>query len=207
MAGGTDNNCRGHRQQSTKTVDDNKGKDKDNNDDNEHNEHKDGNDKDDKHDNKVEKYNKQDHDKHNNDDHDDNDHNDNDNNNNNNNDNNNGDDGDNKDNNNGDDDGHKDSDSGSGWRQRLRWQQHGRSYNCRGHANNCPGYWHRWTCLSHHLGGLWVLVVMVVCGVVHAGCVCAARTCCSVRNHSILGITRKLVTRQAKLLHLIEADL
>jgi hypothetical protein len=28
---------------------------------------------------------------------------------------------------------------------------------------------------------LWVLVVMVVCGVVHAGCVCAARPCCFVR--------------------------
>ncbi len=26
-----------------------------------------------------------------------------------------------------------------------------------------------------------MLVVMVVCGVVHAGCVCAARSCCFVR--------------------------
>ncbi len=30
------------------------------------------------------------------------------------------------------------------------------------------------------MGGLWVLVVMVVGGVVHAGCVCAASPCCSV---------------------------
>jgi hypothetical protein len=29
--------------------------------------------------------------------------------------------------------------------------------------------------------GLWVLVVMVVCGVVCAGCVCAASPCCFVR--------------------------
>ena len=29
--------------------------------------------------------------------------------------------------------------------------------------------------------GLWVLVVLVVWGVVHAGCVCAARPCCFVR--------------------------
>jgi hypothetical protein len=27
------------------------------------------------------------------------------------------------------------------------------------------------------MGGLWVLVVTVVCGVVHAGCVCAACPC------------------------------
>jgi hypothetical protein len=27
------------------------------------------------------------------------------------------------------------------------------------------------------MGGLWVLVVMVVCGVVRTGCVCAARPC------------------------------
>jgi hypothetical protein len=31
------------------------------------------------------------------------------------------------------------------------------------------------------MGGLWVLVVMVVCRVVHAGCVCAASPCCFVR--------------------------
>jgi hypothetical protein len=35
--------------------------------------------------------------------------------------------------------------------------------------------------LCHCLGGLWVLVVTVVCGVVHAGCVCAAHPCCFVR--------------------------
>jgi hypothetical protein len=32
------------------------------------------------------------------------------------------------------------------------------------------------------LGGLWVLVVTVVCGVMRAGCVCAARPCCFVRG-------------------------
>jgi hypothetical protein len=31
------------------------------------------------------------------------------------------------------------------------------------------------------MGGLWVLVVRVVCGVVCAGCVCAASPCCFVR--------------------------
>jgi hypothetical protein len=31
------------------------------------------------------------------------------------------------------------------------------------------------------MGGLWVLVVTVVCGVVRAGCVCEARPCCFVR--------------------------
>jgi hypothetical protein len=31
------------------------------------------------------------------------------------------------------------------------------------------------------MGRLWVLVVKVVCGVVHAGCVCAAHPCCFVR--------------------------
>jgi hypothetical protein len=31
------------------------------------------------------------------------------------------------------------------------------------------------------MGGLWVLAVMVVWGVVHAGCVCAASPCCFVR--------------------------
>ncbi len=30
------------------------------------------------------------------------------------------------------------------------------------------------------MGVSWVLVVMVVCGVVHAGCVCAARPWCFV---------------------------
>jgi hypothetical protein len=30
------------------------------------------------------------------------------------------------------------------------------------------------------MGGLWVLVVKVVCGVVHAGCLCAASPCCFV---------------------------
>ena len=70
------------------------------------------------------------------------------------------------------------------------------------------------------MGGLWVLVVMVVCGVVRAGCVCAACPCCFVRieahaqkciknlaNHVILGIAGKLLTRRAKLLHLIMANL
>jgi hypothetical protein len=63
-----------------------------------------------------------------------------------------------------------------------------------------------------------VLVVTVVCGVVCAGCVCAARPCCFVRgspakvlnnlaNHGILGIAGKLVLRQAKLLHLIKVNL
>ncbi len=50
MAGGIDNNGRGHRQQSTKIVDNNK--DNDNDDDNEHDEHVDNNDKGNKHDNK-----------------------------------------------------------------------------------------------------------------------------------------------------------
>jgi hypothetical protein len=31
------------------------------------------------------------------------------------------------------------------------------------------------------MGGLWVLVVMVVCGAVRAGCVCAAHPSCFVR--------------------------
>jgi hypothetical protein len=34
------------------------------------------------------------------------------------------------------------------------------------------------------MGGLWVLGLMVVCGVVHAGCVCALHPCCFV------GLTR-----------------
>jgi hypothetical protein len=65
---------------------------------------------------------------------------------------------------------------------------------------------------------MWVLVVMVVCGVVHAGCVCAACPCCFVRltcisapkkmaNHGILGIAGKVSMRQTKLLHLIKANL
>jgi hypothetical protein len=68
------------------------------------------------------------------------------------------------------------------------------------------------------MGGLWVLVVMVVWGVVHAGCVCAACPCCFVRltrisapkksaTHGILGIAGKLLMRQTKLLHLIKANL
>jgi hypothetical protein len=63
-----------------------------------------------------------------------------------------------------------------------------------------------------------VLVVTVVCGIVRAGCVCAARPCCFVRdsrakvhqklaNHGILGIAGKLAMRRAKLLHLIKANL
>jgi hypothetical protein len=110
-----------------------------------------------------------------------------------------------------DDDEHNDSDSDSGWRQRQRlqqrwpgaqttinynWQQRlggggdsdgnsscGRSNDCCGHANDCPGHWRRWNCLHQRLGGLWMLVVTVVCGVVRAGCcVCAARPCCFVRG-------------------------
>ncbi len=68
------------------------------------------------------------------------------------------------------------------------------------------------------MGGLWVLVVTVVCRVVCAGCVCAASLCCFVKltrmectkklaNHSILGIARKLSMRRTKLLHLIKANL
>jgi hypothetical protein len=63
-----------------------------------------------------------------------------------------------------------------------------------------------------------VLVVMVVCGVVCAVCVCALRPCCFVRgsrakvhqklaNHGILGIAGKLLTRRAKQLHLIKVNL
>jgi hypothetical protein len=62
------------------------------------------------------------------------------------------------------------------------------------------------------LGGLWVLVVRVVCGVVRAGCVCATSPCSFVRitsisapkkraNKGILGIAGKLSMRQSKLLH------
>ncbi len=57
----------------------------------------------------------------------------------------------------------------------------GCSNDCRGHANNCPGRWRRQNRLHHRLGSLWVLVVTVVCGVVRAGCVCAAHPCCFVR--------------------------
>jgi hypothetical protein len=49
---------------------------------------------------------------------------------------------------------------------------HGRSNDCRGRANDCPRHRCRRNCLCHRLGGLWVLVVMVLCGVVRAGCVC-----------------------------------
>jgi hypothetical protein len=35
------------------------------------------------------------------------------------------------------------------------------------------------------MGGLWVLVVRVVCGVVRTGCVCAASPCCFVRHTRI----------------------
>jgi hypothetical protein len=42
------------------------------------------------------------------------------------------------------------------------------------------------------IGGLWVLVVMVVYGVVHAGCVCAARPCCFVRLTHINKCTKNL---------------
>jgi hypothetical protein len=176
MAGGTDNNGWGHRQQSTKIVDNNK--DDDNDDNDEHDKH-DGDEHDeDKHDDKDNEYDKHNDNEHNDDDHDDKNHNndDDDDNDNNIDD----DDGNNEDDNNGDDNRHNNSDGGSGWRQRQRWQQHGRSNICRGHANNCPGSWRRRTCLHHHLGGLWVLVVVVVCEVVRAGCVCAARTCCFV---------------------------
>ncbi len=204
MAGGTDNNGRGHRQQSTKIVNDNK--DKDNDDNNKHNEHNEDDDEDDKHDDKDDKYNEHKDDEHDGDDQDDDNHDDNDNDDNNDDDNN-DDDGDDEDDEDGDDDGHNDSDSSSGWQQQQRWQQRGHSNYCRGRANDGPGRWRRRTRLRHHLGGLWVLVVVVVWWVVHAGCVCAARTCCSVRNHGILGIAGKLVTRRAKLLHLIKANL
>jgi hypothetical protein len=40
------------------------------------------------------------------------------------------------------------------------------------------------------MGGLWVLVVMVVWGVVFAGCVCAASDCCFVRLACILEHTK-----------------
>ncbi len=36
------------------------------------------------------------------------------------------------------------------------------------------------------MGGLWALVVTVVCGVVHAGCVCAVSPCCFVRLTGIV---------------------
>ncbi len=63
-----------------------------------------------------------------------------------------------------------------------------------------------------------MLIVMVVCGVVHAGCVCAERPCCFVNahaqkciknlaNHFMLGIAGKLVMRQAKLLLLTKVNL
>jgi hypothetical protein len=54
---------------------------------------------------------------------------------------------------------------------------------------------------AHRLGGLWVLVVMVVCGVVHAGCVCAACPCCFVRGsrakvHQKFGKSRNIGDRR-----------
>ncbi len=65
-----------------------------------------------------------------------------------------------------------------------------------------------------------MLVVTVVCGVVRAGCVCAARPrpvvlleahaqkCIqNLANHGIVGIAGQLLTRRAKLLHLIKANL
>jgi hypothetical protein len=64
----------------------------------------------------------------------------------------------------------------------LNLYRHGCSNDCRGRANDCPGRWRRWNCLRHRLGGLWVLVVTVVCGVVRAGCVCVACPCCFVRG-------------------------
>jgi hypothetical protein len=54
------------------------------------------------------------------------------------------------------------------------------------------------------MGGLWVLVVRVVCGVVRAGCVCAASPCCFVRCTCIsalkIGKQRHIGDRQ-KTLH------
>ncbi len=67
-----------------------------------------------------------------------------------------------------------------------------------------------------------MLVVTVVCGVVRAWCVlvvCVLRTPVvlleahaqkrikNLANHGILGIAGKLLTRRAKLLHLIKANL
>ena len=64
-----------------------------------------------------------------------------------------------------------------------------------------------------------MLVVTVVCGVVRAGSVCAARApvvlleahaqkCIkNLANHSIFGIARKLLMRQTNLSHLIKANL
>jgi hypothetical protein len=51
---------------------------------------------------------------------------------------------------------------------------------------------------------LWVLVVTVVCGVVRAGCVCAARPCCFVRGscaqvHQKFGKPRHIGDRQKAL--------
>ncbi len=63
------------------------------------------------------------------------------------------------------------------WKQQLRVQQ-----RLPRRANDYPGRWRRWNRLRHRLGGLWVLVVTVVCGVVRAGCVCAAHPCCFVRG-------------------------
>ncbi len=64
------------------------------------------------------------------------------------------------------------------WKQKLRAQQR----LPRARQQLPPWPWRRWNRLRHPLGGLWVLVVMVVCGVVRAGCVCAARPYCFVRG-------------------------
>jgi hypothetical protein len=60
------------------------------------------------------------------------------------------------------------------------------------------------------MGGLWVLIVKVVCRVVHADCVCAAYPCYFVRLTCISApkrIAGKLLMRRAKLSHLIKANL
>jgi hypothetical protein len=58
-----------------------------------------------------------------------------------------------------------------------------------GAPSTCPPCWRR---RMHHIpsqedkammGGLWVLVVTVVCGVVGAGCVCAASPCVLLGSH------------------------
>ncbi len=69
------------------------------------------------------------------------------------------------------------------WQWRQQWKQQPRAQQrLPRRANDCPGHWRRWNRLCHHLGGLWVLDVTVVCGVVRASCVCAARPCCFVRG-------------------------
>jgi hypothetical protein len=94
----------------------------------------------------------------------------------------------------------------------------GHSNDCRGAPTTALGVGAEGIAFATAWEGLWVLVVRVVCGVVHAGCVCAARPCCfgrgsckkgikNLANHGILGIAGKLLTRRAKLLHLIKANL